>query len=220
VPRDVSPEQISVLQDLARLVVDELELRKLAAVDSLTGAMTGRAFVMETKKELAKARRYQHELGCIMFDLDHFKAVNDTFSHAAGDQVLRSVTTMCLEELRSVDVLARVGGEEFAIMLPETSIEGAVEVAEKLRLKLAAAPVAFGQISIPVTASFGVTALAASDEIFSSALKRADRALYEAKVVRNRTVSLATDEPPVAAGAVHALPNRSRKKDRARASAA
>ncbi len=220
VPRAISPEQVSVMQDLARLVVDELELRKLAAVDSLTGAMTGRAFVMETKKEVAKARRYEHELGCIMFDLDHFKAVNDTYGHAAGDQVLRSVTALCLTELRSADVLARVGGEEFAIMLPETSMEGALQVAEKLRLRLAALPVAYGGQPIPVTASFGVTALLPSDELFSSALKRADRALYQAKVGRNRSVLLEADEQPVQAPAVHDLPNPDRREVRVQGSRA
>jgi PleD family two-component response regulator len=128
-PGNVTPEQIHVLQDLARLVVDELELRKLAAIDSLTGAMTGRSFALEAKKELSRARRFDHSIGCIMFDLDHFKRVNDTYGHAAGDQVLRSVATICSNELRGIDIFGRVGGEEFAIVLPETTMEGATATA-------------------------------------------------------------------------------------------
>src|SRR5579863_7996979 len=135
-PRTVTLDQIGVMQDLARLVVDELELRKLASVDSLTGAMTSRSFALECKKEVARARRHGRELSCVMFDLDHFKRVNDTFGHAAGDQVLRAVATICELELRRVDLLGRLGGEEFAILLPETDRAGAATTAERLRQRI------------------------------------------------------------------------------------
>jgi diguanylate cyclase (GGDEF)-like protein len=189
-PGNVTPEQINVMQDLARLVVDELELRKLAAIDSLTGALTGRSFALEARKEVSRARRYgRGDLGCIMFDLDHFKAVNDTYGHAAGDQVLRAVATICERELRGVDLLGRVGGEEFAIVLPETMLEGAVATAERLREKIAEAPVNFAGQPIAVTASFGVTAYSDLDGEIATTLKRADGALYDAKGTgRNRVV--------------------------------
>jgi diguanylate cyclase (GGDEF)-like protein len=196
-PGNVTPEQIHVLQDLARLVVDELELRKLAAIDSLTGAMTGRSFALEAKKELSRARRFDHSIGCIMFDLDHFKRVNDTYGHAAGDQVLRSVATICSNELRGIDIFGRVGGEEFAIVLPETTMEGATATAERLRQKFSAAPVVFAGQDIPVTASFGVTAYSTLDENFAVTLKRADGALYAAKEAGRNQV--------VAVGAPHAV---------------
>jgi diguanylate cyclase (GGDEF)-like protein len=180
-PGNVTPEQINVMQDLARLVVDELELRKLAAIDSLTGAMTGRAFALEAKKEVSRARRYGRGLGCIMFDLDHFKKINDTYGHAAGDQVLRTVATICQDELRGADILGRVGGEEFVIVMPETALEGAAATAERLREKFSESPVAFTGQDIPVTASFGVTALDESDVDVATTIKRADNALYAAK---------------------------------------
>ena len=179
------------MQDLARLVVDELELRKLAAIDSLTGAMTGRAFALQASKEVGRARRHGRELGCIMFDLDHFKRVNDTYGHPAGDHVLRAVATICDKELRGVDVLGRVGGEEFAVLLPETSLEGVLITAERLRAQFAAAPVTFAGQNIPVTASFGVTMWRDVDGDIGPAMKRADAALYQAKEAgRNRVVSV------------------------------
>jgi diguanylate cyclase (GGDEF)-like protein len=101
-----------------------------------------------------------------MFDLDHFKTINDTFGHAAGDQVLRSVTTLCEGELRSVDVLGRLGGEEFPIMLPETTLSAALKVAERLRQKLADAPVIYGERAIAISASLGATALFAGRREF------------------------------------------------------
>jgi diguanylate cyclase (GGDEF)-like protein len=180
-PGSVTPEQINVMQDLARLVVDELELRKLAAIDSLTGAMTGRSFALEAKKEVARARRYGRSLGCIMFDLDHFKKVNDTYGHAAGDQVLRAAAAICESELRGIDILGRVGGEGFAIVLPETTLEGTAATAERLREKLSGSPVVFAGQAIPVTASFGVTAFDESDGDIAITIKRADGALYGAK---------------------------------------
>jgi diguanylate cyclase (GGDEF)-like protein len=180
------------MRDLARLVVDELELRKLAAIDSLTGAMTGRAFALEAKKEVARARRYGRGLGVIMFDLDRFKQINDTFGHAAGDHVLRTTTTICEGELRGIDILGRLGGEEFAIILPEATLEGAVVTAERLREKIAEAPVDFAGQDIPVTASFGVTAYSDIDGDIANAIKRADGALYDAKGTgRNRVVVVA-----------------------------
>jgi diguanylate cyclase (GGDEF)-like protein len=201
-PGTITDEQLHVMQDLARLVVDELELRKLASVDSLTGAMTGRAFAVEVAKEISRARRYDRALGVIMFDLDHFKKVNDTYGHAAGDHVLRTVASLCQAELRGVDVFARVGGEEFAILLPETSLEGVMITAERLRETFAAAPITFAGQDIPVTGSFGATVWSTIDGEMAPAMKRADAALYEAKHGgRNRVVA---KSPPSAAVPVDA----------------
>jgi diguanylate cyclase (GGDEF)-like protein len=195
-PGNVTPDQVNVLQDLARLVVDELELRKLAAIDSLTGAMTGRSFALEASKEVARARRFGRNIGCIMFDLDHFKRVNDSYGHAAGDQVLRAVSTICANELRGVDVFGRVGGEEFAIVLPETTMEGATATAERLRQKFSESPVVFAGHEIPVTASFGVTAYSTLDSDFAATVRRADGALYAAKAAgRNQVAAVGAPQP-------------------------
>jgi len=189
-PGTVSPDQLDVMQDLARLVVDELELRKLASIDSLTGAMTGRSFKLEANKELGIARRRRLNFGCIMFDLDHFKSINDTHGHGAGDLVLRTVAAICAAELREADIFGRVGGEEFALVLPGTSMSETLDVAERLRAKFAAAPVVYALAEINVTASFGATVFWEMDADFEVTLKRADGALYEAKTSgRNRVVS-------------------------------
>jgi diguanylate cyclase (GGDEF)-like protein len=203
-PGNVTPEQLSVMQDLARLVVDELELRKLATIDSLTGAMTGRSFAHEAKKEVARASRHGRGLACVVFDLDHFKRINDTYGHAAADQVLRAVSAICERELRAADVLGRVGGEEFAILLPENSMEGAMATAERLRKRFAASPVSFGGYDIAMTASFGVSIWSELDggEI-GPALKRADGALYQAKGA-GRDRAMAAKSPRTVAPAVAA----------------
>ena len=179
-PREVSKELVLVLQDLGRLVVDELELRQLAFIDTLTGAMTRRAFLAEGDKEIKRAQRHNRQLACIMFDLDHFKVINDTHGHGGGDQVLAKVISACREQLRASDHIGRLGGEEFAVLLPETGIE-AMDVAEGLRTKLEALIVAFSAQIIHVTASFGVALLTPTDNAFSALIARADQALYQAK---------------------------------------
>jgi diguanylate cyclase (GGDEF)-like protein len=179
-PREVSKEQLNVLQDLGRLVVDELELRQLAFVDTLTGAMTRRAFLAEGDKEVKRAQRHNRNLGCIMFDLDHFKSINDTHGHGGGDQVLAKVIAACREELRASDHIGRLGGEEFAVLLPESGVEAA-QVAETLRKKIASLIVTFAAQIIHVSASFGVAVFSKDDTDFNQILARADTALYEAK---------------------------------------
>jgi diguanylate cyclase (GGDEF)-like protein len=193
-PGEVTQDQLNVMQDLARLVVDELELRKLAAVDSLTGARTARSFALDTKKAFSMARKHKRNLGCIVFDLDHFKQINDTYGHAAGDQVLRTIADRCSEILRPVDIFGRVGGEEFAITLPETSLGGAFQLAERLRAEIAGTEVPFSGIDLNVTASFGVTVFSVFDRDFETARNRADVALYQAKARgRNRAVCAAAN---------------------------
>jgi diguanylate cyclase (GGDEF)-like protein len=185
-PREVTQEQINVLEDLARLVVDELELRLLASIDSLTGAMTKRAFVRETVREFELARRHSRDLGFITFDVDHFKKINDTHGHPAGDHVLSQLIGECRSALRTTDLMGRVGGEEFAILLPETRTASR-DVAETLRRQIAALDISHEARPIPVTASFGVTALALADRNVGEVISRADAALYRAKFAgRNR----------------------------------
>jgi diguanylate cyclase (GGDEF)-like protein len=186
-PRTLGPEQVDMLKDLSRLVVDELELRLIASIDALTGLMTRRAFTDAARRDVARALRYHRSLSCLMIDADHFKAVNDTHGHAVGDCVLQGIAAACRLQLRAGDYLGRIGGEEFAAILPETAPEQALEVAERLREVIAAQPSATAAGEIRVTVSIGVATLARPQDL-ETLLANADAALYAAKGGgRNRT---------------------------------
>ncbi len=168
----------------------EQSLLELSMTDPLTGIANRRAFFDKLSYEFDRSRRYIHQLSAISLDLDHFKNVNDQFGHAAGDDVLRALAQICGAQLRTVDVPARIGGEEFAILLPETAAAAAADVAERIRAALAQAPIPSGGESIAITASFGVTELRRDDAKPEDALTRADKALYDAKHAgRNRVVT-------------------------------
>jgi diguanylate cyclase (GGDEF)-like protein len=154
---------------------------ELVIRDGLTGVFNKRKFDEEIEREFARANRYERALSLILADIDFFKAVNDRHGHLAGDFVLQQVAARMRRVLRVEQVLARVGGEEFAIVCPETDASGAVEVAEKLREEIAREPCRSGTISISVTCSFGVAqrtaAMASSTELSAVA----DAALYRSK---------------------------------------
>lgn len=191
VPRDFAPSEIGFIHDLAGLVVHELELRRIATTDSLTGLCTRRSFEAQAATEFKRARRYGRALSCVTLDVDHFKIINDSYGHAGGDAVLRYLATKCLLELRSVDIVGRLGGEEFAIIMPETKGSPAAIAAERLRQLIACKAISFVGANIDFTASFGVAELMGDDRNFGDVLKRADEALYEAKGAgRNCTVLL------------------------------
>jgi len=191
-PRHVTDAQINLLQDLARLTIDEIEFRKMALSDSLTGLCTRRAFVAESSRQVAAAKRNARALGCVMFDIDHFGHLNETFGHAAGDLVLQAIAEVCRREMRKIDVAGRVGSEEFGVLLPETGLEGAMRAAERLRQAIETAVVDYACSSVNVTASFGISVLGATEDNATDLLKRAEQALYEAKQSgRNRTAILA-----------------------------
>ncbi len=167
------------------------DLERLATTDALTGARNRRAFFDLAGREVARVARTDAPLCAVMLDIDHFKAINDTHGHAAGDAVLRAVVARVIGEIRPVDILGRLGGEEFAILLPDTSPAGALLVAERLRETFAGTPVDANGASVAVTASFGVAALG-NEEDLDALLARADAALYQAKNAgRNRVVEAA-----------------------------
>ena len=172
----------------------EFELSKLASTDPLTGLPNRRYFLEAASREFERVRRFGGSASVMMMDLDHFKALNDTYGHAAGDEALRSVTRAC--RLRNVDVLARWGGEEFVALLPGTDEEGAFIVADKLRCGMSDARVVVGLNNVTVTASLGVAQVSPFDKDIDEALGRADRALYDAKKAGRNRVRRSTEVPP------------------------
>lgn len=164
------------------------KLNRLATLDHLTGCANRRHFYAQAEAELSRSRRYSRDMGLILMDVDHFKAINDRFGHAAGDAVLEALAETMREELRELDVLGRVGGEEFALLLPETPRREAVTIAERLRHRLADMSIEHDGHELSLTASFGVTAREPGDIDVDAIIRRADNALYEAKAAgRNRT---------------------------------
>jgi two-component system, NtrC family, C4-dicarboxylate transport sensor histidine kinase DctB len=165
-------------------------LDRLARIDSLTGAANRRHFQTCLDAELLRAGRYGRECSLVSVDIDHFKQINDRNGHAAGDEALRHFVQVTNRQLRGQDVLGRMGGEEFAVVLPETGIERAIAAAERIRHAVEATPARFGDTVIPMTASFGVACWKSPDESADALLQRTDAALYAAKSGgRNRVVA-------------------------------
>ncbi len=168
----------------------EEKLRELATTDSLTGTLTRRRFFEVADEELARATRYGRPIALAMLDADHFKTVNDTLGHLAGDAVLEAIGAIIRRELRRVDVVGRYGGEEFVILLPETDLEAAKVTAERIRAAIEHATVETPDgASVSVTVSLGVTTRHV-DEALASLIRRADEAVYAAKTAgRNRVIA-------------------------------
>lgn len=169
------------------------ELQRLATIDELTGLNGRRHFIDLAERELARRRRTGRPTIALMLDLDHFKKVNDTHGHAVGDLVLRELGTVLREGLRELDVAGRMGGEEFAVLLSETTLDQGLEVAERLRSAMEARrPSQPGGPTVTCTVSIGV-ALQTPDESLDDLLNRADGALYAAKRAGRNRVAIAGD---------------------------
>ena len=176
-------------QGLADLQRAHTDLEKLAATDPLTGVANRRQFFMRFDIEGARARRTGNPFSVLALDLDHFKNINDQYGHQAGDEVLKFVVTSSLPVLRPGDILGRIGGEEFAILLPETSLQDAHVVAERLRQGFAMGLVVQGQF-IATSVSIGVAQSGLDGEEPAALFGTADKRLYCAKQAgRNRIVS-------------------------------
>lgn len=180
--------QIGSVTILKFSLQDELEERlqqhlyDAATRDALTQVYNRRFFQDELTRAVHHALRHDLPLSLALLDLDHFKAINDTHGHPAGDTVLREVAARCIGSLRTEDILCRVGGEEFAIIARSTSVQNAVLMAERLRQRIASAPVVHAGERIPVTASLGVTGFDRLAHASAEALyDAADQALYQAK---------------------------------------
>jgi diguanylate cyclase (GGDEF)-like protein len=157
------------------------QLTILAETDPLTGVLNRRKFIELGNTEYQRFRRYHHQVALVMLDLDHFKSINDRYGHAAGDLVLREMSELILAKKRTTDQLGRLGGEEFGLLLPETALEAAITVIERVRKQIHATTIKHGSHDIQITFSAGVVEIQASDHSFEDALRRADQLLYQAK---------------------------------------
>jgi two-component system, cell cycle response regulator len=191
--RIASARRIAELEAVLRVTLEEN--RKLSATDDLTRVASRRFFSRNFPREVERAARYGRALSLILCDIDHFKTVNDTHGHACGDQILKEFGTRLQQVLRrGADWVARIGGEEFAVVLPETGYQPALEVARKLRNAVASTPFRGDALSLEITASFGVCGLdrvAARERLLAQRiLKIADAALYRSKQSgRNRVTA-------------------------------
>jgi diguanylate cyclase (GGDEF)-like protein len=159
----------------------EEEMRRIASLDSLTQTFARGHFLLLAEREILRSRRYSHPLSLLLLDIDHFKAVNDRCGHSMGDRVLRAAATRIGQQLRGSDMLGRYGGEEFTILLPETGIEGARIVAERIRSAVRGERLTVGTTGVEMTVSIGVTELRPEMEDIDAVLAHADAALYRAK---------------------------------------
>ena len=165
----------------------EAELRRLATTDALTALANRRHFLDRAAQELSRVRRYGTPSAFVMLDIDHFKRINDTWGHATGDIVLRRMAAVLGAAVRETDLVGRLGGEEFGVLLPEAGLEAALALAERLREAVTMEEVPVDGESLRFSASFGVTLLHADDDSVDMPMARADAALYAAKFAgRNR----------------------------------
>lgn len=180
---DGNPERmVGIQQDISERKAMEEKLRTLAMRDPLTGLLNRRSFMSAMNHEYGRVKRsHYYSVGILMLDIDHFKQVNDTYGHALGDEILASFASSIKDELRENDVFGRLGGEEFAILLPDTDQQGCLHVAEKVRASIEAMQVKADEKTVWITTSIGVDKLHANDNRPDGALARADIALYRAK---------------------------------------
>lgn len=171
----------------------ELDYFKLASTDPLTELPNRRFFEQYAKMELERLRRFGGEMSLLMLDLDHFKLINDTHGHLAGDDVLRQVAAHCKAAVRGSDLFARIGGEEFVALLLGTDEAGAILLAEKLRSIIENLRIKTGAGTLRVTSSIGVSAVMSKDLSINASLDRADKALYAAKNAGRNIVRVGTE---------------------------
>jgi two-component system cell cycle response regulator len=170
-------------EELRQLKQESDELRRLISLDDLTLLLNRREFLKRFLAEIVRSRRHEHELSLVMVDIDDFKSVNDTFGHAAGDEVLRHLGALLQSDIRKSDVAARVGGDEFVVLLPETDLDGGIASAEKLRFGIASASKGWTQRVPGITVSVGVVHSRYDSPSFDEAviLDEADKCMYQAK---------------------------------------
>jgi diguanylate cyclase (GGDEF)-like protein len=177
------------------------DLERLAMIDPLTAVANRRYFYQRAAIEIEAAHRRRSPLACLMLDIDFFKSVNDAHGHAAGDQVLKRVAEIVSAGIRPYDLLGRLGGEEFGVLLPDADPATAAMIAERLRVAVSASPALIDGVALPVTVSIGVSIIVSEDAAIDPLLDRADRALYEAKNAgRDRVAGPGLPKPMLVSG--------------------
>lgn len=166
------------------------EVQRLATIDPLTGILNRRSFFERAMQEFTRSRRYHTPLSLVMLDLDHFKKINDTFGHLIGDKALSEISRTCAAQIRASDFVGRYGGEEFVVLLPETSLEGALSIAQRLCETIRDVTIESKQGLVKVTASVGVAELMEDYASLDVLLEHADAALYRAKQAGRNRVSV------------------------------
>ena len=183
--------------DVTDLIRNAEQLERLATTNLLTGLYDRRHFLVSLEAEWSRFQRYFRSMSVLMVDIDHFKDINDRYGHAVGDEAIKAVADACLQGKRKSDIVGRVGGEEFAVLLPETTLSRAKIVAERIRKRIAAQTVKAHDTLFQMTASIGVAEASVSMSAASFLLVAADQALYQAKAAgRNCCVSWS---PPLTA---------------------
>ena len=170
------------------------KMKRLAVHDQLTGLLNRRGFNEYGEKAFAAAQRSGQPLSVIMTDIDRFKYINDRYGHAAGDTALAHFAELVAEDRRTADVVARVGGEEFALLLPGTELRDALALADQLCKKVSSTPMELTSIGLPMTSSFGVATISLKDTSLDDMVRRADRALYRSKRAGRNQVDLESSQ--------------------------
>ena len=172
-------------KELSKELAEKEELAKnlkhYASTDTLTGLMNRRTYFKACEKEIKSATRYKTKLSYLTIDIDKFKKINDTYGHPFGDEVIRSLGALLIENSRSADYVARIGGEEFAVLMPETDVDAAYHLADRLRANIAKHKIIYENKVIQITVSMGLSHLSEEDKDIETIVKRSDDALYEAK---------------------------------------
>jgi diguanylate cyclase (GGDEF)-like protein len=174
--------------DISDLIRSAEQLERFATTDSMTGLHNRRHFLALAEAEWGRFQRYHRPLSMLMVDIDHFKGVNDRYGHAVGDEAIVAVANACVEGKRGSDIVGRLGGEEFAILLPETDLAQASIVADRLCQRIAACPLVAHRVHFTITASIGIATASISMSGLDVLLRASDQGLYQAKAEgRNRT---------------------------------
>ncbi|MFT4120247.1 diguanylate cyclase [Bradyrhizobium sp.] len=194
--------ELRATENAMQLQEDMLKLRQLADTDFMTGLMNRRSFLAIADDAVAFCRRYKRSMATLMIDIDHFKKINDTYGHAAGDDAIKRVAEIVNQSIRTTDKAARFGGEEFVVLLREIDQETAVLLADRVRASIESATVRHGDTVIPLTVSVGLALFDESDRDVQDVIERADQGLYVAKKTgRNRTFLMPVAEERVARAA-------------------
>jgi diguanylate cyclase (GGDEF)-like protein len=187
--------EMRATENAMQLQEDMLRLRQLAETDFMTGLMNRRSFLTVADDAVAFCRRYKRQMATLMIDIDHFKKINDTHGHAAGDDAIKSIADIINQSIRTTDKAARFGGEEFVVLLREIDQETAVLLADRIRTSIESATVRHGDVVIPITVSVGLAMFDESDRDVQDVIERADQGLYVAKKTgRNRTFLMPAED--------------------------